>query len=42
VSFFPAKSPILNFTINCDMDRSRTASTTICSRIRRFGGKKWH
>jgi hypothetical protein len=25
VSFFPSKSPILNFTINCDVDGSRTA-----------------
>jgi hypothetical protein len=25
VSFFLAKSPILNFTINCDVDGSRTA-----------------
>jgi hypothetical protein len=37
VSFFPAKSPILNFTINCDVDGSRTA---VHNQLFANGGKK--
>jgi hypothetical protein len=39
VSFFPAKSPISNFTINCDVDGSRTAVHDQLFMNQRFGGK---
>jgi hypothetical protein len=39
VSFFPAKSPISNFTINWDVDGHEQLFTTSCSRIRDLAGK---